>query len=99
MCARCVHSSAVCAPAGGLREKRLLAVHAEIVDEGRDLAVRVDGHMENLVHHEVVVRALADDAEVVDERLLGTDSAGEAVLRYAGPLILIAGDGPVPETP
>ena len=59
-----------------------------MVVEGAHHAIGADGHVNVLVHQEVVPRSLPDDPEVVYERASLTDLEGEPVLRDPGALIL-----------
>jgi hypothetical protein len=68
----------------------LSAIDAEIIDRCCRNFIGIDCDMECFVDKEVVAIPLADDAEIVDERLLNTDFGIELILRHTGCLVLIA---------
>src|SRR5687768_16606642 len=67
----------------------LLAADVRVVDDRRHLAIRVDGNVSCLVHHEIVAGTLSDHAEVVDEGVRDREwTIGvELLLGNAGTLI------------
>jgi serine beta-lactamase-like protein LACTB, mitochondrial len=72
----------------------LLAVHAAVRDDGRDVSVRSDRQVHVFVDQEIVARSLPDDAEVVDRGDVRPpiDERGlELALRDPGRVIGLAG--------
>ena len=68
----------------------LFAFDAEVVDERSYLTVRVDSHMEVLMHQEIVSWPLTNDLEVAHKGGLEAYLAVERTLSLACTLILVA---------
>jgi hypothetical protein len=69
----------------------LSAIHADIVHKRTHHTICVDGDVKRFVYQEVVPRTLADNAEIIDERLLDAHLGVELVLCDPRTLVLVTG--------
>ena len=72
------------------RPSRSPAINAEAVDECCHIPVRVDGYVKRLMNQKIVSIALADDAKIIDERLLSPNRQIDLLLSHSRCLVLVS---------